>query len=99
MSSGKYYDHVCLHAALSCALCCLLEIEVLKVNGICLSGCREEELFKALREFQFNILLNRKVRIPKSTIYNIKAIKIVVQSVKVFKNLIRCSLKCEINVH
>lgn len=50
-------------------------------------------------EFQFNILLSREVRIPKSTIYNIKAIKIAGQSVKVFKNLIRCSLKCEINVH
>lgn len=58
-----------------------------------------EELFKALCEFLFNILLNRKVRIPESTIYNIKAIKIAVQSVKVFKNLIRCSLKCEINVY
>lgn len=26
-SSGKYYDHVCLPAALSCALCCLFEVD------------------------------------------------------------------------
>lgn len=46
--------------ALSCAVCCLLKSRfslVLKVNGTCLSGCREEELFKTLCEFQFNVLL------------------------------------------
>lgn len=49
------------------ALCCLLRSRfclVLKVNGTCLSSCREEELFKTLCEFQFNILLNRKVTNP-----------------------------------
>lgn len=51
VSSGKYYDRVCLPGALFCALCRLLRSRfclVLKVNGICLSGCREKELLKAL---------------------------------------------------